>query len=729
MVQAQRLNLRLFIDGVEAPVIGARCTFAENTDAQADVEVIATDQVFDLLPRSIVHLFWYETTNLDHKTGRVVSGGPENTDSWKLLFAGEIAGVALQKTNSSRMAVINCVGPMNYLDFIRQHYINFSNGGVEAFENAFMGVNMGQVKNFDVVGKGVSSNLFVWLSASKVKVKNDDGTTESYSNIYTGTQRLLREMFFGSSIFYAQAFNRWRIGDMIVGLPEDKTAAQLMKLDFFQKFIQNRVGGGGGLVSARQMLDLLLGTVMHSTTTIPCPYFDPDGESLGLDLQTTDMGQQSVEGQPYPGGSLNYVVVKPDTWFLSPPACNIILPHQYSSLSFQRTHLAEPTRLMLRTSLFTTGRSKWLTERFYSPDFEAINQIMYQEGGHLDRMSSILLGHEEFVGLNPIFMWESDLGAYVQKGARREYLSNLSDYLFWKYRFSTRTMNLTGPFNPSLIPGYPALIMDRVGVPGQVTRHFMGNVQSLVHSIDQNGGETHVTFTGCYRHDESADYDNKGRTLNEVTRRGTDGFLDDRYDFDKIGDQVYRKLFGCGSLHDVMQYDESAADLIGSLDNYRDDIKEALGDSPDPVLRDVTYLQLIYQRLLAAEGDLGMFTRSLSGRPTASMTEVIGDPGVSGSEGFHSACVDPESSVSDSYTAVKTYTKTTRTRRPGEIIFAEDALGASRVKEVIQEGFDETKETVTSKETASYGLADMLKKRQAVVQAYVWSLRHRGLRG
>jgi hypothetical protein len=677
MAIAKRLNLRLFIDGIEVPVIGARCTFAEGSDGAADIQVIATDQVYDITPRSMITVFYYEDADYAYKSGQESGLGVMDPRRWKLLFAGELVAIRLQKTDGQRHAVLSCTGPMNYLDFIRQHYLNFRNGGIEMIENAFMGVTTSRIKNYDVIGKGVNSNLFVWLSQSKVKV---DG--KEYSNIYTGTQRVIREMFFASSNFYAQAYNRWRIGEIVVGIPEDKTAAKLMKLDFFKKYIENRVGGGGGQVSARQMVQQLLSTVMHTMTTIPCPWLDKDGKALGTDIQSANTGLSSVtaKNQTWAGASLNYVVIKPDTWFLAPPVCNIVFPHQYSTMAYQRNYLAEPTRLMLRTSLFFTGRDKWLTERFYAPDFSEVAEMMYREGSHLDRMAEVLMPHEQFVGLNPIFLWDTDLGAYVQKGGRREYLSKLCDYMYWKYRFGTRSTNVSGPFNPNLVPGYPGLVMDRAGIPGSISRHVMGNVQSVVHSIDQQGGQTHFTMTGCYLHDETSDFDNEGRSVYEVTRRGTDGFLDDRYDWERIGEEVYQTVFGCGSLFDVISgvNEGDLADLVKGASagvaaafepvvtkrkvkktrkatrqepEYKEELNTATGGMESvptgemedvefqesywvdeevtsydskALVRAVAYLQLLYQTILQSEGNLQAFTQSLTQRPKADMAQVIG---------------------------------------------------------------------------------------------------------
>jgi hypothetical protein len=175
-------------------------------------------------------------------------------------------------------------------------------------------------------------------------------------------------------------------------------------------------------------------------------------------------------------------------------------------------------------------------------------------------MAQTLLPHERFVGLNPAQVWQSDLPAYVQKGARREYLAQLADYLYWKYKFGTRTVNVSGPLNLNLIPGYPGLVMDRVDTQVGVTRHFLGNVKTVVHSVDQAGGWTHFSLVGARVHDETIDYDEsingEVRSLEEITSRGTDGYLDDRYDVERIGPEVYQNLFGCGSIVDVLSQEE-----------------------------------------------------------------------------------------------------------------------------------------------------------------------------
>lgn len=761
---AARLNLRLFIDGVELPVVGARCTHPDGGPATAEVQVIATDQVWDLPPRSLVTLFYYDSRPYtgDNRGGTLVyyAVGPADPRRWKLLFMGEIAGVVFQKQDSQRSAILHCVDFTSYWDFIQQHYVNFQNGGVELFENAFLGVRMDRIKNFDVLTKDVHSNLLTTLLKSKVKVTktvNGKETTEEIPSLYLGLHRLIREMFFASNFYYARAFNRLRMNDLIVGLPKDTTSAKLFRLDYFQKFINNQVGGGGGLVTARQMIDFLLKTVFHTVTTIPCPMFDHTGAVRGFDpdANTDTIASEIIDRDAYKGATLNYTMLKPDAWFLVAPACNVIFPHQYNAISYQRNYLAEPTRLFMRTSLFFSGKDKWLTERFYAPDFEVFNDFLHLEGGYLSRMSKILLPHEEQVGINPIMGWQPDIGAYVAKGARREYLSKVADYEFWKARFAQRTLNVSGPFNPEVVPGYPGVVMDRVGSGTEANRHFIGQVATVVHAIDQTGGWTYLTLTAARVHDEDIDFDGAGKSIEEITSRGTDGFLDDRYDMTRVGKDVYGPLFGCGSITDLLVEENLTTELGEVQGGIVLDAIERSGK----VVGCVTAIEALYRKVVSSGGDPDTFSWNMSRRLHADITQILGLEGHNASDaeqeavsailrdptwvgagdpqetqGFMGVAVDPNCSdtANDKYTVKTKESVQVGTKHTDAVM---ESVTDSSTGDVTDEEVAPATDTPIYKTTykidseASYGLKVHLEERRTTVQAYLDSLQYRGLRG
>lgn len=749
---AQRLNLRCFIDGIEVPVIGCRCTFQEGAAATAEIQLIPTDEVYDIEPRAFVTLFYYETYDYDRvPTGdlRLQRLGPKDLRRWKLLFAGEFITIAFQKQASGRSVSLICVDHTNYWDFIKQYYINFQNAGIELYENAFLGVKLDRIKNYDVVGKDMSSNLFVWLTRSK--------GPGGKPNLYLGMQRTLREMWFAANDFYARAFNRLRVGDMIVGLPDDQTAAKLFQLEFFEKFIKEQIGGGGQEVTVRQMIDNLLGTVMHTYVTVPCPMFDRKGVCRGFSPSSTSTQDRLLLSEnisrelSWPEAALNYTIIKPDTWFTAPPSCNIIFPHQYSAMSFQRNYLQEPTRLFLRTQpLFSGGQDKWITERFYAPDFEELNKLMYKEGGHLERMAETVLKHEEFVGLNPAMAWQPDMCAYAQTGPRREYFAKLADYLYWKMRFGGRGVDVSGPFNPNVVPGYSGLVIGNVSRPGQVVRHYLGHVQSVTHMINQNGGTTSISMIGAHVHDETADFDGKGRSLEEVTNRGVDGFVDDRYDSSKIGTEVYPRLFGCNSIVEIY----GSAVSSDAEDPLNQRLEALKGAGYGQIALSVEAVHGLYQNAVQEKADINAFSQSLSWRPKANMLEMLGtdiveraneselafdrvalrksDSELVTNEGFFVTCVDPEAetTIRAEFTAISTRTipVATVTQIP-EVSVPVGNQSSRLILKAATTNVSTTFKEVVKNTKGNYELDKHLNARRVKVQAYADSLRLRGLRG
>lgn len=96
---AQRLHLRAFLEGIEIPVISAVVQMTINAPAAASINVIPLDEVMELKPRTMVHLFFYDYT-IDE---------PVDLDDFKryrLLFIGETVGFQWVKTATGRSCVL-----------------------------------------------------------------------------------------------------------------------------------------------------------------------------------------------------------------------------------------------------------------------------------------------------------------------------------------------------------------------------------------------------------------------------------------------------------------------------------------------------------------------------------------------------------------------------------------------------------------------------------------------
>jgi len=104
----QRLHLRLFLEGLEVPVISASVTASEGAGATAQIEVVPTDRGLEFLPRTTVHLFYLD------EDARIYGGEKE---SYRLLFMGEVLALSYTKAGYGvRSLILNCVDFSNYWD-------------------------------------------------------------------------------------------------------------------------------------------------------------------------------------------------------------------------------------------------------------------------------------------------------------------------------------------------------------------------------------------------------------------------------------------------------------------------------------------------------------------------------------------------------------------------------------------------------------------------------------
>jgi hypothetical protein len=123
MALGHLLHLRLFLEGIEIPVISANVNIAANTPASASIQVIATDKVLNLLPRTVIHLFYYDYVGAGNSAIDQTGTAPTGIEAldhfnrqYKLLFMGELQQISFQKGHGSRAVVLQCVDFSNYWD-------------------------------------------------------------------------------------------------------------------------------------------------------------------------------------------------------------------------------------------------------------------------------------------------------------------------------------------------------------------------------------------------------------------------------------------------------------------------------------------------------------------------------------------------------------------------------------------------------------------------------------
>lgn len=272
-----KLGLRLFLEGVEVPVIGATITVAANSPASCSLQVIATDKVLELLPRTLVHLFFYDFVMGESATGTDIQEDIENS-AYKLLFVGEVQGLAFQKSAGSRAVMLNCVDLSNYWDTTYQY--NFKGSLLSGRRYAaFIGANSNYFEG--PLGKGVGS-IAALLNGRSVNFPELKGllagivrVLETIGGAYYGDTT-----FRGVTDFAAIAELRLKILQQICAAAADDSTAKLFARKTFNRWMNRQMGGLGKLVTFRGLTQLLQKFIFHDIYPCPVPKYVPREEGL-----------------------------------------------------------------------------------------------------------------------------------------------------------------------------------------------------------------------------------------------------------------------------------------------------------------------------------------------------------------------------------------------------------------------------------------------------------------
>jgi hypothetical protein len=224
-------------------------------------------------------------------------------------------------------------------------------------------------------------------------------------------------------------------------------------------------------------------------------------------------------------------IFRPDVWFSAPPRCNVLFPEHYGSLSYTRQFLEEPTRLLLKTNDEFFGEDELFDQYYFAPKGTTL------KAGRNDLasiLSNDLLEHELFTGIVPVFEKMGELNILAARsgtvGARMPKIGlaqRSTNFLYFKYRYGARHMQVSGRFNPYVAPGFPGLVLDKymdleaaqrradlvaqfggtnADAAALAGTHFLANFTEVTHSVDQSQGRTDINCSYPRQPEESIEF-------------------------------------------------------------------------------------------------------------------------------------------------------------------------------------------------------------------------------
>lgn len=228
---------------------------------------------------------------------------------------------------------------------------------------------------------------------------------------------------------------------------------------------------------------------------------------------------------------LNQQIFKPDTWFTAPPRCNVLFPEHVTNVSYERMFLAEPTRLLLKTSDSFFGEDELFDSFYFAPKALGVKS---QSNDLQAILANDLLEHELYTGILPVFEKMGELNIFaarsgtVQGKTPKVGLAQRStNFLYFKHRFSARRLAVSARFNPYVAAGFPGLIIDKyvdaetlklhtelVRKTGSSSRdtnkllgtHFLGSFTEVTHTIDQRQGRTDINCSYPRQPEEGVEF-------------------------------------------------------------------------------------------------------------------------------------------------------------------------------------------------------------------------------
>jgi hypothetical protein len=274
-------------------------------------------------------------------------------------------------------------------------------------------------------------------------------------------------------------------------------------------------------------------------------------------------------------------IFRPDTYMVAPPTCNVVFPEMYSSMNYDRLFLGETTRQVVQfNNILDRSQSAITGYRILQPTPGERTKALLK---NVRNQYGILMDHEYHTGIIVKQSWMPDgMGISLRNktveqaalaSASMTWAERVTLHHFFKHRIGGRHMSVSGRFMPYMVAGFPSLVIQKPwhvyfqtspadGSPAppaprsantvvesrplsdqeqidwvmgsasndlsKIPCQFIGQVESLTHTIGQEGARTAFTMSHCRPHNALDDeyvgkmvasYKAKGETTQRVRYR------------------------------------------------------------------------------------------------------------------------------------------------------------------------------------------------------------------
>ena len=504
---AKPLFTKLFLEGIEVPIVSATITSNVGQASIAYIEVVPLAEIVDIKPRTHVLISVRDLNN------------PDQDFPYIKAWEGEVFGFSMSKTPQSRNITLSAIDLSSYWDNALLYFFNAQQSlGKGGPEISAIGQDVKDAQRQGFKTQATTHSLSSYFIEILKSALSKDGTDflDGLVEIYKNTENV--------NSFFASAEARLRITDRI-RLRSSGELGELLKAQQGLEWITGIVGQDSGYSTIRQTVQKLMSLIFHDFVSLPFPSkVSVDAADLRGDGIKTSSKKVSTQGD---------FIFKPNFYMMPPPACNIFYPDEYSQFSYSRMFFQEPTRLIYQPQMPSVlGTQNFAMEHVYEPNSfqqfmlekevtaigdgpldvvkdpglfgdvdkdaksKQTNQGAKREGQFLtneERMRGILMSREGMAPASTLFR------AILDKDQQRKIGTGIANYLFFKKRFEARSLQISSQLKLSVVPGFTTLVLD----PQDPKLSLVAYCSSVTHRFTATqGGYTTVSLNYARTVDE-----------------------------------------------------------------------------------------------------------------------------------------------------------------------------------------------------------------------------------
>jgi len=428
--QLKRLSFKLYLEGIEIPF--RSITISHNDTTTFNINIPP----------------YHEAFNLKANTNGLLIYREKKTDKWKFLCEGVYIGNGYSKRPKDRTVTLKFKDVKWFIDNARIYDFMESSSVFGPREAVFYGDARFEQRDYEESEQASNAN-FATRTAFLDSFTEDNPITESMDYIF--------EYMLEGNDFLKEYIPKYKVGNERFNIIENAKTVEVFSFEVVQN-IYNEILNESSVMT--KVIDLI-----YSIAQI-----------IQYDIK------------PVPGmtksNPLNSYVMKPHLQFTTPPACNVVFPDENTSFNYQKDETQIATRYRLVDDMFGSKSSG-----YYAPS--EIMENFKDEGGS---GAGSITDEEKFKGIIPFqttLPLSQTLAIGFTDGSLEEQIESKSkfvNYLYYKEKYKTVPLSVEVAFKPDILPGFPALIMDKE-IP------LVGYLVAATHNINPGNGYSTTTLT------------------------------------------------------------------------------------------------------------------------------------------------------------------------------------------------------------------------------------------